>query len=87
MDAVLSCPNPLGSSPSSLRASDLQVPRVLAAWGRGEYLPLAPGGGAVQAAGWCGARGARPSQEGGEERVREVKQAEELPCQFAEMLL
>lgn len=88
---MLSCPVPLPWDlprfPASLRLAGPEGAGGMEVWGHGEYLPLATGGGAVEAAGWCGVRGARPSQEGGEEQAREGKQAEELPCQFAEMLL
>lgn len=89
IDAVLSRPTPLGSPPVPCKP---QTCRSRGCWWRGGVgtwgiAPLATGGGAVEAAGWCGVRGARPSQEGGLEQAREGKQAEELPCQFAEMLL
>lgn len=90
-DAVLSHPVPLPRElpqfSASLRLAGPEGAGGVEAWGHGEYLPLATGRGAVEAAGWCGVRGACPSQEGGEEQAREGEQAEELPCQFAEMLL
>lgn len=88
--SVLSCPIPLPwdlpQSSAGPRLAGAGGASGVEAWGRGGLLPLATGGGAAEAAGWRGSGVLAPRRREGRRR-REGERAEELPRQFAEMLL